>query len=89
MNTEKFTPGEWRAEITRVYLSDGRMMWIEGKNFETQEANASLIAAAPEMYEFVKMFTSTAGQFLLSHADNGKEIYSEAMRILRKARGEE
>lgn len=54
-----------------------------------QEAYAHLFAAAPEMYEFVKMFTSTAGQFLLSHADNGKEIYNEAVRILKKARGEE
>lgn len=58
-------------------------------DYERVRANAYLMKAAPEMYEFVKMFTSTAGQILLSHADNGKEIYNEAVRILKKARGEE
>lgn len=48
--TEKFTPGEWRAEITRVRFPNGKMMWAEGGDFDTQIANAALIAAAPEMY---------------------------------------
>ena len=104
---EKFTPGEWRAEIedhsfcdTGDYITEFGV--VTGKrqtiaqcfdtgsiNEEEAAANCYLIAAAPEMYEFVKMFTSAAGQFLLSHADNGKEIYNEAVRILKKARGEE
>lgn len=95
MNTEKFTQGEWRAEITRVYLSDGRMMWIEGKNFETQEANASLIAAAPEMYRMLESVHRLLNGYLLympirtdiKHQQiefNAKQIEE----LLKKARGE-
>lgn len=53
-------------------------------------ANASLIAASPEMYEFIKSLTSFGGQIALATlGEDGMKIYNEAMRVLAKARGED
>ena len=79
--TGKFTPGEWRAEITRVYLPDGKMMWIEGGDFDTQIANAALIAAAPELYYCV------CDALTDLEMSEGMRNYFES--VLKKARGEE
>lgn len=72
------TPGPWVAErghlTDRIYGIKNVTRWnflLRGKSEEAQ-ANARLIAAAPEMYEALKMFiawedrthdTSPAGQF--------------------------
>lgn len=54
-----------------------------------EEANAALIAASPEMYEFIQSLTSFGGQILLATlGEDGMKIYNEALRVLAKARGE-
>ena len=52
-------------------------------------ANAALISAAPEMFDFIKSLTSFGGQVLLATlGEDGLKIYDEALRILAKAKGE-
>lgn len=61
----------------------------EKANWEQLSANAALIAAAPDMYEFIKSLTSFGGQIALATlGEDGMKIYNEAMRVLAKARGE-
>lgn len=50
-------------------------------------ANASLIAAAPEMYKFIAWLGSVEGQCAILTKD--PEIVRKAHAILKKARGEE
>ncbi len=58
-------------------------------NWEELRANADLLAASPEMYEFIKSLTSFGGQILLATlGEDGMNIYNEALRVLAKARGE-
>lgn len=51
-------------------------------------ANANLIAAAPEMYEFIRWLRSINGQCAILNKKNLPEIMDRATEILRKARGE-
>ena len=58
-------------------------------NLLEADANANLLAVAPEFYEFVGFFTTFAGQILLKKlGKEGREIYDEAVRLCDKARGE-
>ena len=50
-------------------------------------ANAALIAAAPEMYEFIGWLASVEGQCAILTKD--PEIVRKAQAVLNKARGEE
>lgn len=53
-------------------------------------ANAALIAAAPEMYEFIRWIRSVQGQCAIMKLRRFlPEILDKADEILRKARGEE
>ena len=52
---EQFTPGPWRAHRMRVYLPDRRNPLNVSFTEHTVDnacANAALIAAAPEMYDW-------------------------------------
>ena len=53
---QKHTPGPWIADGTTVMTSDGIYLHVATTHFLTDrpEANARLIAAAPEMYEALK-----------------------------------
>ena len=56
-NTVKHTPGPWFAHggiIRRVAESDGVTVAIVDGLSKEDEANASLIAAAPDMFELAK-----------------------------------
>ena len=56
---------------------------------EEAHANGDLIAAAPDMYEFIEHLTTTTGHALLSQAGYlGENLYKEAQELCRKARGE-
>lgn len=85
---DKFTKGPWEAgsgkrsdpqttvysdDVTGSAIADCRLKYVFRKEGEA-EANALLIAAAPEMYEFIKGF-----------ADRGDVLAEE---LLAKARGE-
>ena len=54
------------------------------------EANAALIAAAPDMYEFIRWIRSVQGQCaIMKWRKFLPEILDKADEILQKARGEE
>lgn len=54
------------------------------------KANAALIAAAPEMYEFIRWIRSVQGQCaIMKWRKFLPEILDKADEILHKARGEE
>ena len=94
MNKNKFTPGPWKAEITNDYL--GVEIWnqntkiasINTKPMSGREVvvpNAALIAAAPEMLEFIEMVLKEQ----LEHGQHGDQVYiSKAESIIKKAKGE-
>jgi len=89
---EKFTPGKWRVVkqhgafalfdvVSDVCSETGKTIVARG----CTRYDARLIAAAPEMYEFVRSFANW--KTLIEFA-NGDEVFDEACQILKKARGE-
>jgi hypothetical protein len=82
MSKPKFTRDGWHVEGRSVCIGDTvyvPAMWCKDKTEEECKANANLIAAAPEMYEFIDLVKMTT--------DN-VSLYNEADKLLRKARGE-
>ena len=89
MSEEKFTQLPWRIEEFRDFISImagySEICYIDGDlNCDNVQANARLIAAAPEMYE------------LLALLDNYYAVRGESNRVtktisqvLKKVRGEE
>ncbi len=55
-NKAQFTPGPWEHKGNRVYRKDSyEVAWIAGQGPHSEwQANATLIAAAPAMYEALK-----------------------------------
>lgn len=102
MTEQKFTPGPWKAvqhgEGIYTWTIRGndefkdRSLAIVGvgtPNLPRDEANMHLIAAAPDMYNFLFFFETILGQQLLARlGQEGKAIFDEIEKILRKARGE-
>ena len=89
----KFTPTPWRIDDYGYgYKIEPNICWIGETTSvppEQLRANADLIAAAPEMYWFIKHLTTTTGHALLSQAGYlGEELYNDAKELCRKARGE-
>lgn len=81
MNEEKFTPGPWFAYRGTVYcVNDMRNYFVV-----TTEANAALIAAAPEMYELLDCIRKSVA------LDAGimAGCIARIEPLLKKARGEE
>ena len=88
MSKEKFTQLPWRIEEFRDFISImagySEICYIDGDlNCDNVQANARLIAAAPEMYE------------LLALLDNYYAVKGESNRVtktisqvLKKVRGE-
>ena len=56
-HTTKHTPGPWEHRGNRVYRKDSyEVAWIAGQGPHSEwQANAHLIAAAPAMYEALKI----------------------------------
>lgn len=89
MSKEKFTQLPWRIEEFRDFISImagySEICYIDGDlNCDNVQANARLIAAAPEMYE------------LLALLDNYYAVRGESNRltktisqVLKKVRGDE
>jgi hypothetical protein len=92
MSEEKFTPGPWNnCDGFTVETRKARICIIASLNVsdEASEANAALIAAAPEMCEFLEWLRSIEGQCAIL---NGKkylpQILEKVDEILKKVRGE-
>lgn len=97
MNTEKFTPGEWRRAMNKSRggktvrgLSNCRIENENGvviafavpqRSRQEQVANTNLLAAAPEMYRLLKQLHGTLS--------NVPVLQGEIEKVLKKARGEE
>ena len=94
--TEKFTPGPWKVQRTNQgvfiegnvekpigYLAQVRGIYRDG-NRVMEDANAALIAAAPDMYEALEWAYRV-------HGEHGGPLgLGAAMAAaLKKARGEE
>ena len=97
-HNEQFTLGPWRAELTRVYPPNGdmiRLPWDNKTTFDEAKANAALIAAAPEMYDWQGDTLDVLCQICRSFntPDNIRiqlaPMISRGAKIRKKARGEE
>ena len=87
--SKKFTPGPWAFEKNKVRC-EVKMPGAAIALPHRDEANARLISAAPEMYDFINYFLTVGGQSVLRLLpyDIAKKIFDEADRIIRKASGE-
>lgn len=105
MSETKFTPGPWKHTEALPRLVEARVPlrrngWKvpttvcqlgEGNGWcKERKWNAFLIAAAPEMYEFIRWIRSVQGQCaIMKWRKFLPEILDKADEILRKAEGEE
>lgn len=96
MSNEKFTQGDWEIEERSAHFGSYSMYGFsiqtkehricmcqtdDDRNIPTMQANAALIAAAPEMYRFIKQ---------LHDCGNLRRCDMEAAeKLLERARGEE
>ena len=96
MSKEKFTPGPWEIEEREANIRDMRLYGFsiltkehricmcqtdDDRNIPQMKANANLIAAAPDMYRFIKQ---------LYDCGNLRRCDMEAAeKLLEIARGEE
>ena len=118
--SEKFTKGPWKAinmsweysmirdedaaRIAQVFIRDEVDEETQDKFEEIKEANANLIAAAPDMYEALKAYEKAEADIVLNanwYTESGvPQITQEQFdmlidcqtlrnKALRKARGEE
>lgn len=115
MSETKFTPGPWKAVVTTCE-DDIEFFGAEpdedliggiahpmhsGLDYETTQANASLIAAAPDLYapcadierilmaEFPDIFEYEGNAARLARVHISVETLRNIMRACAKARGEE
>lgn len=91
MNDEpKFTPGPWFADNGKVYcVADNGKRWYF---FVTTEADAALIAAAPEMYGLLERMRTELRRVEFSNLDDANKCANMILNIetvLKKSRGEE
>ena len=86
MSEAKFTKGQWRHTNSasgrhQISGESGKQicaMW----NCKERDANAALIAAAPEMYEMLEKLS------MQLTCINAHKAVDEIERLLKKARGE-
>jgi len=77
----KVTPGPWRADGGVVELRHGddmSRMIVPGRSLNEGEANAHLIAAAPEMYEALRV--------LVEYFEEGKHSVLDYESFIARAR---
>lgn len=105
----KFTKGEWKKFDTSTknkwvnvnreedWLLHARLFFGAGISKEEAEANAHLVAAAPNMYEALEAFILAVSEqtiIIQENTDNdgreneGWRLYNMALAALKKAKGE-
>ena len=93
VKSEKFTLGKWTVEVEKsgvlsIVSKGNSAEWpfigtLSGASPDSP-GNANLITAAPDMYEIIERMTyEIAGQ-----GNVRAETFTEALALLRKARGE-
>ncbi len=86
--TDKYTPGPWGFHDTEkhtiVKKKVGTIASSNSLHFseEENEANAQLIAAAPEMLEFLEQMVDISGKYPYL---NGQQIVADAYKLINKA----
>ncbi len=88
MNTPKHTPGPWTtegADITNGYPEQGARVFIAEKVFS--EHDATLIAAAPAMYEALQAAYKLLREWTPSGEDNQGEVEGLIENALAQAEG--
>jgi hypothetical protein len=81
--TTKFTPGPWRiAGKGTIRAGDG---WIGDTHWRNREANARLIAAAPDLYEAVRLLLADFADYPAS--ERPCHAFDVARDALAKAEG--
>ena len=93
MNDTKFTKGEWKIQddgygMIGVLLKKGVGILIGRKSKEAQ-ANAHLIAAAPEMYSLINDLRHAVSMAGIGGGVNNTEVLKSIDELLAKARGEQ
>ena len=89
MKVENFTPGPWVANGNKIETIDGiiraRIAIIDdGAGIDDPDANSRLIAAAPDLYEYLKYAVECVSFGCMP----GREWLENASSVLRKSRGE-
>lgn len=94
MDNEKFTPGPWSLlfndKTKVVFENKGVAIFVADtyggftKNEIEEEANAALIAAAPEMYEELKLHCARC---MWAQPSCERCNTCKTMNVLKKARG--
>ena len=90
----KHTPGPWKSNTYRVCAGVGtpaiKVICDTAHNMASRtpenEANARLIAAAPEMLECLQATIDYLGFFATTEAN---ELWGKVAMVIRKAHGEE
>lgn len=104
MTKAAFTPGPWRVEVDNVfagpisnsiYVADCNPMnardagGSDPSTNPTSEANATLIASAPALYEALETCLAIGGEQLKRSMNlSGKSPYDIGLEALSLARGE-
>lgn len=93
MNEGKFTPGEWCLDGNSIRAENGALVgcaWQTDKPGEEADANARLIAKAPELLE---MLEECVGHFRFMELDHAcgplpDEDLKKAEALIAEAKGE-
>ena len=101
MSKTKFTPGPWLFSSyksgTSVIVIDGKEFGVATVNYPNRDANAHLIAAAPELYEALEKIRHWGESQHKAQSKGGhatfdmmmlREQIDTAEAALAKARGE-
>jgi hypothetical protein len=82
--SEEHSPGPWMAIKSRkdvvVYADSGRIVARTPCDYQLDEANARLIAAAPELLEHLR-------QWLLLHPSTSSHLAGDSRALIRRIEG--
>ena len=85
--TDQHTPGPWGNDREPVIVRG--LTWVAHANYptETGEANARLIAAAPELLEALESAADELESIIDWHAIGNPTVLGAALAAIAKARG--
>lgn len=103
MSSEKFTPGEWEIEEREMHIKDMHLLGFaimtkehricmcqtdDAENIPVMQANARLIAAAPDMCRVLQGICFEKSARICEYAPESCKVCA-IRKALKKARGEE